>query len=109
MLLLTLSGLNFGVVDISASAALGITPCATVSWSSPSAIVCKTEWHRSHIVVHAAPGLVGTRCTSVSYDAPVVSAGAPHNRPAAQVGHNYVGHNYIGSITDQQHRRALTM
>jgi len=78
---LLLTGLNFGYSDATASARLAQLPCSTTAWSSASVLSCvpPTSVGGSLQVSLTVAGIVGTRASSVSFDAPVVTSFRPSN------------------------------
>jgi hypothetical protein len=71
----TLSGVNFGNVDLSPSVQVGSTLCATTSWHSSTVIQCEGPIGSGAAlktnVIHTM--FIGTQLTAFSYDSPVVS------------------------------------
>jgi hypothetical protein len=81
----TVMGLNFGEIATTATVYLGSTLCGTTSWSSATALVCRSLertllGNHKHAAVTISSG-VGTVLYAFSYDAPAISRSAPANLP----------------------------
>jgi hypothetical protein len=73
---ISIIGQNFGLVDYSHSALVGLSNCLTTSWTSVSQIVCQTT-SGSGTALNAemfAGVYVGTGHALFSYDAPIISS-----------------------------------
>lgn len=85
---LTLFGINFGTVDVTASAAIGGSSCGTASWSSLSSIRClpaQSSTGRSLVGTVTVGNAVGTALYAFSIDAPVVTLADPVNSALSEV------------------------
>ena len=67
---MTVSGVNFGAVDLTASSSVGATPCQTLSWASASSVLCVTQVGDGTAVPLCATvtAVSGTRTASFSFD-----------------------------------------
>jgi len=72
---ITVTGLNFGSIDLSVTTAVGYTPCATSTWNSATSIGCYLDdgFGSAMPILATIDMLVGTRFGVFSFDSPVVS------------------------------------
>jgi hypothetical protein len=82
---LTVHGLNFANVDVTASLQIGHSICGTTSWSTSTTLTCFSMRGSNlpsgiHTPVTIST-IVGTLKASFSYDTPVLSQGTPPNSP----------------------------
>lgn len=72
---ITVTGLNFGSTDLTATTAVGYTPCAASKWNSATSIACYLEdgFGSSMPILATIDTLVGTRFGVFSFDSPVAS------------------------------------
>jgi len=85
---LTLTGKNFGAVDISATVLIGGTSCSTIAWVSGSLLLCQVA---PGFGPQVAAGVIvggnyGAGNNAFSYNAPVVTQINPLNGPTSQGG-----------------------
>ena len=66
----TVSGMSFGLLDVTPSIRLGLTSCATTAWASSSTVTCvlaSGDGPQKDVAV-TVEGIVGTRTRTFSYD-----------------------------------------
>ena len=79
---LSLMGLNFGLVDLSVSVALGSTMCSSVSWRSDTSVVCAAPIGSGESLSAVVTSQsLHTVVSFFTFDAPRPSALAPVNAP----------------------------
>jgi len=73
--LITVGGLNFAVVDITISAQLSSTICATSTWTTASSITCRLAAGAGLVssVALSLGSIAGTSLSTFTYDSPVVT------------------------------------
>jgi hypothetical protein len=98
---ITLHGINFANVDATVSVNLGLSPCATTSWSTGTSLTCSVtsgtgSGLRVPVVVDK---LVGTATGGFTYNPPVVTVIESYNGPSnggvtiTMAGVNFGGYN----------------
>jgi hypothetical protein len=87
---ITLQGTNFGSADVSPSAYIGLTPCASTKWISTTTTTCNpTPGIGAQVDVNvllqdtAAGQYVGGVHEGFTYDTPVITMISTHNGPTA--------------------------
>ena len=89
----TVSGLQFGLSEYTATGQLLSGVCSTTSWSSSTSVACLASalWDAEgsvydvmRVVQVTVGGIVGTSTEAFSFDAPIQSHGMPLNNPATQ-------------------------
>jgi len=84
----TIFGVNFAQSDGTLTANVGATQCGTVSWSSPTQIICAATspgTSRDH-KIHVELATLATLVAAFTYDAPVLTATLPANQPTSGYG-----------------------
>jgi hypothetical protein len=78
---MTVSGINFSVVNPTVTAQIGYTMCPTTSWTTQTSIKCEPAVGETHS--HSVPVTVAARIStfykSFTYDAPIISFMNPKN------------------------------
>jgi hypothetical protein len=82
----TLTGSNFGLTDLTPTALIGSTQCATSVWTSSTVVKCATSFSGGYGVKKSGmvelAGLSGTILDSFTYDAPTISITELTNGPS---------------------------
>jgi hypothetical protein len=79
----TVSGINFGPVDLSVEVQIGVTPCLSSSWVTDSSVKCRLPAGSGLRLTNTvlASNMVGTAMTIFSYDSAIVTFISPWNGP----------------------------
>lgn len=79
----TVSGSNFGTVNMTPSGALGSTVCGTTVWSTFSSVLCAVPkgYQGGFTLVSTISTIAGTTLSAFTYDAPVFSHPSTINAP----------------------------
>jgi hypothetical protein len=96
----TVSGVNFAAQDLTASLRIGLSACATASWTATTSITCLNPAGSGAGVLLAASvsAVVGTHTGFFTYDSPVISGVTPANAATtAGLSVTIIGSNFASS------------
>ena len=81
---LSITGMNLGVLDLSATILFGTTVCNTISWTTQTTLLCMPGLGSGSISLIGFVGsLVGSTVSIFTYDGPVSTISFPSNGPQA--------------------------